>query len=190
MSDSDDLFRKILDIFLNKSSGLTAKFLQYQHRGSCINPCKDCPARNKRIYENGNEVKLPAHPHCDCYYTNVETKAVGTISTRQPAPDVWLKAFGELPDYYITKEEAEQLYGWTRGKDLSKLAPGKMIGGDIYYNNKHILPEKEGRIWYECDIDYTNGKKRNPLRLYYSNDGLMFYSPNHLDGNVTVYLVE
>ena len=41
-----------------------------------------------------------------------------------------------------------------------------------------ILPEKEGRIWYECDIDYRGGY-RNNARLVYSNDGLMFYSEFH-----------
>ena len=45
-------------------------------------------------------------------------------------------------------------------------------------NNKGILPEKDGRIWYECDVDYVS-RLRNSLRLYYSNDGLMFYSINH-----------
>ena len=53
-----------------------------------------------------------------------------------------------------------------------------MIGGNRFYNNKGILPEKDGRIWYECDVDYETGL-RNPLRLYYSNDGLIFYSEFH-----------
>ncbi len=64
-----------------------------------------------------------------------------------------------------------------------------MIGGDIYFNDEHILPEKEGRVWHECDINYFSGK-RNELRLYYSNDGLMFYSTTHLDGNVIVYWIK
>ncbi len=53
-----------------------------------------------------------------------------------------------------------------------------MIGGDIFKNIDHILPEKEGRVWYECDVDYEGGA-RNSKRLYYSNDGLMFYSEFH-----------
>ena len=39
------------------------------------------------------------------------------------------------------------------------------------------------------DIDYETGT-RGSARLYYSDDGLIFYSPDHLSGNVTVYLVE
>lgn len=188
MSVFDDVYESVLNKFPDDQN-LTAKFLQYQHRGSCLIPCKDCPERNKRIYENGKHIELPAHPHCDCYYTNVKTKAAGTISKRQPDPSLWLKMFKRLPDYYITKEQAIKNYGWQRGKDLSKVVPNKMIGGNIYKNKPPILPEKEGRIWKECDVDYETGT-RGSARLYYSSDGLIFYSPDHLDGNVTVYLVE
>ena len=90
-----------------------------------------------------------------------------------------------MPDYYITKEEAKEKYGWIQGKNtMAGKAPGKMIGGDIYNNDERKLPKKEGRIWYECDVDYEINK-RNSKRLYYSNDGLMFYSPDH--GKSTFY---
>ena len=80
---------------------------------------------------------------------------------------------------YNYQEEAKKEYGWKQGKNtLAGKAPGKMIGGDLYFNIPPILPEKEGRIWYECDVDYESGG-RNTKRLYYSNDGLMFYSPDH-----------
>ena len=55
---------------------------------------------------------------------------------------MYLKAFGKLPDYYITKDEAMQKYGWSRGKDLSRFAPNKMIGEillemiEVYYPKK------------------------------------------------------
>lgn len=182
-------FNAFLKKILNKK--LSAKFLQYRHRGSCQTPCVDCPEKDKRVYENGLHVAVPAHPHCDCYYEDVKTKKVGTVSELGiNGPDGYLKMFGELPDYYITKDEAINKYGWDNSKNtIAGKAPGKMIGGDIYYNDKHILPEKEGRIWYECDVDYKFGK-RSKLRLYYSNDGLMFFSPDHLYYNVTVYYVE
>lgn len=187
MNLDDLLFKTILDRFLNEKN-LTAEYLQYHHKSSCAIPCRDCPERDKRIYKNGEHVKLPAHPHCDCFYTNVETKPLGSISQRQPSPDVWLKLYGKLPDYYINKKEAYKL-GWERGKDLSKFLPGKMIGGDRYRNKPMILPEKDGRKWYECDINYKSGK-RNSFRLFYSDDGLMFYSPDHLSNNVTVYQIK
>ena len=121
--------------------------------------------------------------HTLAEYIHVQVKPIGTISERQPGPDVWLTLFGELPDYYITKKEAHDNYGWNeRRNTLAGKIPEKMIGNEIYYNDKHILPEKEGRIWYECDVDYTSGR-RNNKRLYYSNDGLMFFSPTHLNGD-------
>ena len=44
-------------------------------------------------------------------------------------------------------------------------------------------------IKYVYGVDYEVGT-RGSARLYYSDDGLIFYSPDHLSGNVTVYLVE
>lgn len=56
--------------------------------------------------------------------------------------------------------------------------PGKMIGGDIYYNRNGKLPSAEGRIWYEADINYEEGY-RGKARILYSNDGLIFVSYDH-----------
>ena len=58
-----------------------------------------------------------------------------------------------------------------------------MIGGDIYYNDEGRLPQANGRIWYEADINYTSGY-RGLDRIYYSNDGLIFVSYDH---NATFY---
>lgn len=171
----DNIKDKIKKIF-NLSSD--AEFIQYIHRGSCFNPCPYCPTRHLKIYKKGEHVQLPAHLRCDCAYRDIEEQAVGTISNNGiHAPDVYLKAYGKLPDYYIIKEEAYKL-GWEPGKNLSYFAPGKMIGGNRFYNREGYLPEKEGRIWYECDVDYSSGLRYSE-RLYYSNDGLMFYSINH-----------
>jgi len=188
---------EILKATLEKIKTNDITYKQYLHRAICrLGPCGDpkddsnelcCAPFIWCIHASNQLHVLPKHPNCDCFYKDVKIKPLGSISTRSPSPDLWLKMFGKLPDYYITKQEAEKL-GWTKGKDLSKIAPNKMIGGDIYKNRKHILPEKDGRQWFECDINYESGK-RNSLRLFYSNDGLMFYSPDHLDGNVTVYQI-
>lgn len=160
-----------------------ARFLQYQHSGNCETPCPDCPPRHNRIYENGMEVKLPAHFGCDCHYNDVLEQPAGSISNKGIlAPDVYLKAYGKLPNYYITKEEAAKL-GYGKRDNLAEYAPGKMIGGDIYRNKNKILPEKEGRIWFYCDVDFISGN-RGSKRLYYSNDGLMFYTETHHDYDV------
>ena len=67
----------------------------------------------------------------------------------------YLKEYGRLPDYYLTKEEARKL-GW-EGGSLEAYAPGKMIGGDRFGNFEGLLPKKSGRSWTEADIG-TMGK--------------------------------
>ena len=93
---------------------------------------------------------------------------MGTISKMGlNAPDVWLKAYGVLPDYYINKTVAQEEYGWnSRRNTIGGKAPGKMIGGDVYLNDKNLLPVKPGRLWFECDVDYDGGARSNN-RLYY-----------------------
>ena len=183
---------KLLSYF-NKSEKLNSEFIQYHHAVKCLplscsNPCPDCLFNDLRIFANDGTqppVKEENHLMCHCYYREIKQKPVGSISKMgYLAPDVYLKKYGCLPDYYITKEEAIEKYGWIQGKNtIAGKAPGKMIGGDIFDNRNHILPEKESRIWYECDIDYESGR-RNTKRLYYSNDGLMFYSESHNDTEV------
>jgi len=66
----------------------------------------------------------------------------------------------------------------TKKGDLREAVPGATIGGDVFYNDKSILPIEDGRIWYEADINYRGGY-RNTHRLVYSNDGLMFVTYDH-----------
>ena len=181
--------QKLNDLILPNLNKNDIYYCQYIHQELCkTGPCENifnpesklcCKPFIWRIHASDNLHALPKHPNCDCDYQDVPIKPVGTISNRNDAPDVWLKLFGKLPDYYITKQEAEEIYGWKKGKNtIAGKAPGKMIGGDIYNNEGHRLPEKEGRIWFECDVDYIEGS-RNDKRLFYSNDGLMFYSMDH-----------
>ena len=62
--------------------------------------------------------------------------------------------------------------------NLDDVAKGKMIGGDVYRNRDGHLPQKEGRVWYEADINYTSGP-RGTERILYSNDGLIFVTYDH-----------
>ncbi len=99
--------------------------------------------------------------------------------------DYWIFYYRKLPDNYITKAQAMEL-GWkaTLG-NLDEVAPGKMIGGDIFANRNGKLPSAPGRIWYECDIDYQGGY-RNNARLIYSNDGLIFKTDDHYTSFIAV----
>ncbi|MBQ2082909.1 MAG: ribonuclease, partial [Lachnospiraceae bacterium] len=56
-------------------------------------------------------------------------------------------------------------------------------------NNEKLLPEKKGRKYFECDIDY-NGGKRGEKRLVYSNDGLIYYTEDHYETFELLYGVE
>ena len=92
----------------------------------------------------------------------------------------YLKEFGELPGNYITKKEAQKL-GWVSSKgNLWDVAPGMSIGGDRFGNYEGLLPEKKGRQYYECDIDF-DGSFRNAKRIIFSNDGLIFYTDDHYE---------
>jgi hypothetical protein len=90
----------------------------------------------------------------------------------------YIKSTGHLPDFYLTKREASQR-GWipSRG-NLADVAPGMMIGGDVFTNSEHILPAKKGRQWHEADINYTSGT-RGPQRILYSSDGLVYVTYDH-----------
>ena len=53
-----------------------------------------------------------------------------------------------------------------------------MLGGDVFANSAAKLPSAPGRIWYEADINYYDGR-RNRHRVLWSNDGLIFVTYDH-----------
>ncbi|MCM3634382.1 MULTISPECIES: ribonuclease domain-containing protein [Paenibacillus] len=90
----------------------------------------------------------------------------------------YIRANGQLPSNFITKNEAKKL-GWIAADgNLHDVAPGKSIGGDRFGNREGLLPKKEGRIWYEADINYEGGH-RNADRIVFSNDGLIYMTTDH-----------
>nr|WP_315046985.1 ribonuclease domain-containing protein [uncultured Campylobacter sp.] len=89
-----------------------------------------------------------------------------------------IRRTGSLPQNFITKKQAGEL-GW-QGGDLWRYARGKSIGGDRFGNFERRLPDKKGRIWRECDIEYRGGP-RGAKRLIFSNDGLIFYTADHYE---------
>lgn len=91
---------------------------------------------------------------------------------------LYIHIYGTLPGNFITKKEAENA-GWvSREGNLWDVAPGKSIGGSPFGNYEEILPDKDGRKWFECDINFEGGF-RNAERLVYSNDGLIYYTADH-----------
>ena len=100
---------------------------------------------------------------------------------------LYIHLYNHLPGNYITKSEAQDL-GWdsSQGKHLNKVAPGKSIGGDKFGNREGLLPKKDGRVYYECDIDYVKGS-RNAKRIVFSNDGLIYYTEDHYESYELLY---
>lgn len=125
------------------------------------------------IGENVDE-ELEARIDEDGYYISKEDVSL------------YIHIYNKLPKNYITKKEARDL-GWEASKgNLWDVTDKKSIGGDKFGNREGKLPEKEGRQYYECDINYEGGH-RGAERLVYSNDGLIYYTEDHYDSFELLY---
>ena len=89
---------------------------------------------------------------------------------------LYIHTYGDLPDNFITKKEAEQL-GWDSKKgNLWDVAEGMSIGGDHFGNYEGLLPEEDS--YTECDVNY-NGGYRGSERIIFSDDGDIYYTSDH-----------
>ena len=105
------------------------------------------------------------------------TATPGPMDKAQELAD-YLFEHGELPENFITKQEARDL-GWDSSYNyVSDVAPGMSIGGDYFGNYEGQLPKAKGRKFHECDCNYTGGK-RGAERIIYSNDGHVWYTNDH-----------
>ena len=103
----------------------------------------------------------------------------GTYTSKEEVA-AYLHQYQRLPDNFITKNEAKKL-GWVSNEgNLGEVAPGKSIGGDRFGNREGLLPEADGRKYFECDIN-TDGGYRGAERIVYSNDGLIYYTGDHYE---------
>ena len=135
---------------------------------------------NKLHFDTNDKTVMlpPLHPHCRCTLDDIDAIMAGNATANGvDGADYWLKHYGQLPSYYISRPQLEAL-GWHIGDRPSKFAPGRMYGGEIYNNDDRKLPDKAGRIWYEADINYSIGR-RNLHRILWSNDGLVFVTYDH-----------
>ena len=93
---------------------------------------------------------------------------------------LYIHTYGRLPGNFISKTKARNK-GWVASEgNLDEVCPGMSIGGSRYYNDDGELPDKRGRTWTECDINYTGGY-RGAERIVFSNDGLIFYTADHYE---------
>jgi len=96
---------------------------------------------------------------------------------------LYLDTFDELPANYITLEEAMDEGYDPETDDLWDYADGKILGGDPFEEDPDdfdALPNGDERSYYIADVGYEGGD-RGEERLVYSDDGLIFYSPDELD---------
>jgi hypothetical protein len=98
---------------------------------------------------------------------------------------LYLVIYGELPDNFITKREAREL-GW-EGGSVQRYQKGAAIGGDRFMNREGVLPEADGRKYYECDIDTNGRNSRGAKRIVFSNDGLIYYTEDHYETFTLLY---
>lgn len=127
--------------------------------------------------EQGEDQKYSDETNSSLNGDSIEIEEDGTYISKDEVA-LYLHIYGYLPDNYITKKEAQDL-GWDSKKgNLDQVAPGMSIGGSYFGNYEGMLPEKKGRKYYECDLDYEGGY-RGAKRLIYSNDGLIFYTEDH-----------
>ena len=117
-----------MSVTLERVKSIKTRFVQYYHKGICNNTCLVCISNLYRLFDKkGNyfePIGIDNHPYCDCDYKEVKELPVGRISSMGfNSPDVWLKAYDALPDYYISKKIAIEEYGWNskRKKQLTVL---------------------------------------------------------------------
>ena len=109
----------------------------------------------------------------------------GSYNTKEEVA-LYLHLYGHLPDNYITKKEARAL-GWVSSEgNLWDVADGKSIGGDHFGNYDGLLPEKPGRKYFECDVNYEGGY-RGADRIIYSSDGLIYFTEDHYQSFELLY---
>ena len=108
----------------------------------------------------------------------------GSYTTKEDLA-LYIHTYGHLPANFISKKDAEKA-GWSGGA-LDKVLPGMCIGGDHFGNYEGLLPKAKGRKWTECDVNTLGAKSRGPERIVFSNDGLIYYSPDHYDSFELLY---
>lgn len=137
----------------------------------------------QEAYPNGGEDT--DNPQQQIIETEDARVVYGEAYTDPDEVALYLHNFEELPPNFITKKQAAQ-QGWDAGEDLFEILPGCSIGGDKFGNFEDLLPEKSGRQYYECDVNYTGGH-RGAERLVFSSDGLIYYTEDHYESYTQLY---
>jgi len=147
---------------------------------SLLMGCQKMPVQDNPVQDD-TEIEVVEETEAFAEIQDNETLLVedGTYTSKEEVA-AYLHQYGKLPSNFITKKEAKAL-GWvSTERNLAEVAPGKCIGGDYFGNYEGLLPEADDRDYYECDINSIDGN-RGAERIVYSNDGLIYYTPDHYD---------
>ena len=144
------------------------------------------PAATAQTVEESGELTLL--PRDDGDATATEEQAIpdedGEYDSKEELA-LYIHTYGHLPKNFVTKTEAEAA-GWTGGS-LDRVLPGMAIGGNRYHNREGLLPTAKGRTWTECDVNSVGRSSRGPERIVFSNDGLIYYTPDHYESFELLY---
>lgn len=137
---------------------------------------------------DSSELNIPESYESKVESTEIDNDIIlesGSYTTPEDVAE-YIHTFGTLPKNFITKKEAQDL-GWISSEgNLWDVAYGMSIGGDRFGNYEKLLPDVDGRIWTECDVNYDGGF-RGSERIIFSNDGLVFYTSDHYKNFEQIY---
>lgn len=183
---------KSITLVYGTNATLTLKYPQKKVAWFSSNK-KIAYADGKKVYANAvGEAVITAKCNGKSYSCNIKVVSgendeleENGIYTSKEKVALYLYTYNKLPSNFITKNQAKEL-GWEGGSLLS-IAPDKCIGGDYYSNYERKLPVETGRVYYECDINTLGALDRGAERLVYSNDGLIYYTPDHYSTFEKIY---
>ena len=163
--------------------------------------CSNITDINEEIDRSTTDVYFDAYVDGESAQTLTPTITSKPSATPTPTPEpaieedgwyyskeevaLYIHTYGRLPENYLTKAEAKEL-GWTGGT-VENYKEGAAIGGDRFGNREGLLPKKDGRQYYECDIDTKGKGSRGTRRIVFSNDGLIYYTHDHYESFELLY---
>lgn len=151
--------------------------------------CTSGPAENNQnITEEENNSEQTIEDIEEGTQQPVDNDNIDEYGTYTTPEDValYIHTYNKLPYNFITKKEAIEL-GWDSDEgNLWEVTEQMSIGGDVFGNREGKLPKKDGRKWYECDVNYEGGY-RGAERIVFSNDGLIYYTGDHYKTFIKIY---
>jgi len=128
------------------------------------------------VYVYGEPVGVPS---------SVSVRKGGEYTSMEEVA-LYIHTYGTVPSNYVTKTKARNA-GWEASEgNLWEVLPGRSIGGGGWHNDEEVMPGESYDQWYECDIDYEGGY-RGAERLVYSDNGMVFYTPDHYESYCRIF---